>query len=275
MSENGNTAAAPNLFSYVTLINTYVRTGNAYGTQKAEDTLLELYEKFKGGRTDLKPNSQIISAVIDCWQKSGLREAGEKAESLLDWALGRYEEDQDQGMAPNEYAFASTISAWGRSRKFDKALRAREVLNRMIDLYESGRLHARPNTHCFTAVINSCAYCENDEVEKNAALRIAISTYKDLCASEYGPPNEVTFSSLLTALRNLLPVSKERTSAALNVFRSAAKEGLVDNIVVKRLQSLVPKDNLRELFPSDIMSIDGDLRVPTEWKRNVPSSAKR
>lgn len=272
--ECGHAAAGPNLFSYVILINTYGRCSrDPSASQKAENTLFEMYRKYKAGNDDLKPNIQLVTTVIDCWQKSGRRDAGERAEALLDWTLNLYNEKQDEAIRPNEFTFAATISAWGRSRKLGKAARARRILTKMIDLHESGALITCPNTHCYTAVINSCAYCENDVSEKREALRIAIATYKELTASKYGVPSEVTFSTLLTALRNLLPKGKERSSAVQTVFKSAAKDGRVDDLVVRRLQSALTTEELRDLFSStDVVSRNGQIRIsqlPNEWRANI------
>lgn len=130
----------------------------------------------------------------------------------------------------------AVISAWGKSRSIGKSARARRVLNKMIDLHDSGRLDACPNTICYTAVINSCAYCENDDMDKRDALRIAIGTYKDLEKSSHSSPNHVTYSTLLTALRNLLPISPKRSLAIKDVFLSAITNGYVDQTVVQRVK---------------------------------------
>ena len=115
-----------------------------------------MYQDYKKtGDSALKPNTQTISAVIEAWQKSGGRDAGERAEAILDWMTSVYEDEKDETLRPNEYSFSSTISAWSKSRKVGKSIRARKVLDKMIDLHESGVLAASPNTHCYTAVINS------------------------------------------------------------------------------------------------------------------------
>lgn len=268
----GNKRAEPNLFSYVTLINAYARSRDPEAAQKAEDVFFDLYKKYRNGKSELMPNTQILTTVVDCWQKSGRRDCGEKAETLLKWAIKEYEEHCDDALLPNEYTFASAIVAWGKSRKLGKAIHARTLLKLMVDMYESGKLQSSPNTHCFTAVIHGCAYCENDEIEKSNALKIAISTYKALLASKYGEPNQVTFSSLLTALRNLLPACKERSAAVQTVFKSAAKDGRVDDLVVRRLQTSLSTDELRELVSAKAVSSDGQVvmdELPREWTRNV------
>jgi hypothetical protein len=131
---------------------------------------------------------------------------------------------------------SAVIAAWGRSRCIGKSSNARRVLNKMIELHESGHLNARPNTICYTAVINSCAYCVNDVMDKRNALRIAIGTYKDLEKSKYGAPNHVTYANLLNALRNLLPKSPQRSIAVQDIFRSAIKNGCVDLMVIQRVK---------------------------------------
>jgi hypothetical protein len=127
----------------------------------------------------------------------------------------------------------------------------------MIQLHESGRLDARPNTVCYTAVINACAYCENDQLDKRDSLRIAIKTYKDLEKSKYGNPNHVTYATLLSALRNLLPTSPQRTVAVQDVFRSAIRDGFADQNVIQQVKC---KSTLQEKVLALFL-----------WWRNLPS----
>lgn len=60
----------------------------------------------------------------------------------------------------------------------------------------------------------------------------------------------------------------------MQVFNTAAKDGLVDDLVVRRLQSSLTKQELEELFSSNLLE-DGRIileRLPNEWKRNVQGS---
>ena len=169
------------------------------------------------------------------------------------------------------------ISAWAKSRKFGKATRGKSILKKMIEMHESVEISAKPNTHCYTAVINSCAHCENDEFEKRDALRIAIETYKELIDSDYGEPNEVTFSTLITVLRNVLPECQKRSSAIGTIFKKCAEDGHVDDVVVRRLQSTLNSEELHVLL-GDAVSADGRVDItelPTEWRRNVRTSAQK
>jgi hypothetical protein len=121
------------------------------------------------------------------------------------------------------------------------------------------------------------AYCERDAAEKRTSLEIAIFTYKELVKSKYGNPNEVTFATFLTALRNLLPPSKGRSAAVRSVFETAANDGRVNNLVLRRVQSALTSKELHDMFPAAI-SEHGEVqlnKLPNEWRRNVNSSPRR
>ena len=130
--------------------------------------------------------------------------------------------------------FIAVISAWSRARCVGKAVNARRVLNKMISLQELHRLDTTPNAFCYTAVINACAYCVNDESEKQNALRIAINTYKEL--DKNGTPNHVTYINILVALQNLLPPSPQRSTAAKDLFENAKRNGYVSIAAINRMK---------------------------------------
>lgn len=155
---------------------------------------------------------------------------------------------------------------------FGKAARARSVLTKMVDLQKSGGIKARPNAHCYTAVINSCAYSEKDEIEKRAALQIAVETYKELADAEDGRPNQVFFQTIITAIRNLMPPCDKRAAAVATIFRRCAAEGEVAEVVVKRLQTALSNDQLKTLLGEKAVGNDGNIdldQLPAGWRRNI------
>ena len=128
-----------------------------------------------------------------------------------------------------------------------KTFAARGILVRMKQMYETGMISTAPNAHCYTAVINSCAYCINDATEKKTALGIALDTYKELERTpSHGSANHVTYAEVIGALANLLPPSVKRTEAIRSVFKRCQEVGQVDRLVVKRLQSSLTPDELKE-----------------------------
>jgi hypothetical protein len=170
----------------------------------------------------------------------------------------------------------TAIAAWAKTRKFGKAIRARAILSKMVEMHKSGAISAPPNTYCYTAVINSCAYSENEELEKRYALQIAVDTYKELIDSAYGEPNAVTFSTMITALRNLMPASEKRAGGVRTIFRKCADDGQVEELFLRRLQSALNTAQLRELVGDHVISSDGRVDInliPLEWKRNTQANS--
>jgi len=89
----------PSFWTYVTLIHTFAR--QLPDPQKAHDLLLDMYAEHKQ-HPELKPNTKLVTAVMDAWQKSG--QGAEKAEALLNWMIEVGETDRH--LAPNEYSFS-------------------------------------------------------------------------------------------------------------------------------------------------------------------------
>ena len=147
----------------------------------------------------------------------------------------------------------------------------------MVSLHNAGSIQASPNTYCFTSVINACAYCENDALEKRQALKIFVDTYKELTDRSDLRPNHVTFASILNALQTLLPeIDPKRTSAVMTVFKKCSEDGMCDQLVLKRLESLLDEEELRRLVGVDAVTPNGNVdisMIPFEWKRNVKSKA--
>jgi len=135
-------------------------------------------------------------------------------------------------------------------------------------MYEAGNSSARPNVVPYTTVINACAYAVGDEAEKENAMQIATATFNELCASEYGEPNDVTYSDYLVAIRKLLPSDdEEKAKTIASVFQKCCKEGKVSDFVLRRLENASTGQQLSELYQS--VGFDGVSRVPVEWRRNV------
>lgn len=129
----------------------------------------------------------------------------------------------------------------------------------------------------FLFVRRRCAYCEKDENEKRDALQIAILTYKELNESDHAAPNQITFATVLTALRNLMPKSEERDAAVMTVFKNAATAGCVGEFVLRRTQSALEAETIRKKFHNALFD-DGSINIellPSEWRRNVDKSPVR
>ena len=149
----------------------------------------------------------------------------------------------------------------------------------MIDMYEADKSRAKPNAFVYTAVLNSCAYAIGDDAKKADAMNIATTSFNELCNSRYGKPNHVTYAAYLTACRNLLPEGETRAASMTRVFRKCCEDGQVNDLILRRLESALTKEQLRELFQSVGLEDKIELsQLPAEWKQNVherKSSRKR
>jgi hypothetical protein len=168
--------------------------------------------------------------------------------------------------------FITAISAWAKSRKFGKAARAKAILDKMKSLYTSGVIKSPPNIYCYTAVINACAYTERDSIEQRDALLVFVTTYKEMMNEKDIVPNHVTFFTVLTALRTLLPADKKRADAVGTVFKKCIELGMCNQSVTKRLESVLNTKQLKELVGDERVSESGAVNnalLPPEWTKNV------
>ena len=91
-------------------------------------------------------------------------------------------------------------------------------------------------------------------------------------------PNQVTFATVLTALRNLLPADEKRVGAVATVFGKCKEMGMCDLHVTKRLQSVLDTKQLKELVGDEWVNDNGVINIallPKEWTRNVQSRFKK
>ena len=281
MYKSGNKSAAPTFISYVVLVDAIVKSGEENAADKAEKIVRNMYESYRSGKSTIKPNYMIVTTVIDCWNKRSIDDpnAAERAEALLDWLIDIYTElDMDEDFMPNEFSFASTISAWSRSRKFGKAARALSIFNKMVSMREAGTIKAAPNSYCYTSVIASCAYCVNDSLEKRDSLKIFSDIYKRMSNDEYVELSPFMFSTVLLALRNLLEPSEKRAAAAKTVFKKATEKGLCTGSVINRLKSVLNDGDFRDIVGEEAILPNGfvDLQaLPADWTCNAQRENQR
>jgi hypothetical protein len=105
----GDLSVRPNFWTYVTLIHAYAKRGDMVYTLKAQDLVMTMHQQARqeGQRPDVqRPNTQLVSAVLEAWQKTGSSRGAQQAEVLLDWMIAASVQDKDPQLAPNEYSFS-------------------------------------------------------------------------------------------------------------------------------------------------------------------------
>ena len=134
--ETGDYNFQPNAISYNTVIAAYAKDGG----QASE--ALALLKK-------MGPLADVISynAVLLAFARSGLPDAGERAQALL-----------REMQTVNARSYTTVIDAWSRSNSDDKAERAHSLLQEMENEYEKTQdISIRPNCISYSTVINAYA----------------------------------------------------------------------------------------------------------------------
>jgi hypothetical protein len=180
------------------------RTGKSNNASvKAERILQLMKDAVIHGNKAVAPNTYTYTVCMDCWAKSGSRNAGERAETLLMEMEKLHEKEGWSCVAkPNSYSYATAINAWSKSPSKDAPDRAFEILKRFDTIITSSgpasakSLGAVPGIHSYSSCLNAFAQAGNVEgaewVYQMLESRFA-EGYEEL------RPNQVCFTTLIKA----------------------------------------------------------------------------
>eukprot|EP00591_Stephanopyxis_turris_P011872 CAMPEP_0195514572 /NCGR_PEP_ID=MMETSP0794_2-20130614/5911_1 /TAXON_ID=515487 /ORGANISM="Stephanopyxis turris, Strain CCMP 815" /LENGTH=223 /DNA_ID=CAMNT_0040642831 /DNA_START=124 /DNA_END=791 /DNA_ORIENTATION=+ len=120
-----------------------------------------------------------LNSKLKALSQKGGRKAAEEAQSILYQAEENYqnykkriESNDDEGgiipVIPDTISYTTVADAWAKSRERGAVKQVELILQRMQDLYESGKnIEARPNTITYNTLINAWA----KSGERTAAAR--------------------------------------------------------------------------------------------------------
>ncbi len=162
------------------------------------------------------------------------------------------------------------MAAWARSQKKGKAERCHNLFREMVKYYEAGNTQLRPNVVAYNAVMNACAFTNAADVrEQNRAIEIAHLTLKELEASPYGNPDQVTYGTFLKVCANQMPDCSTRRQIVEVLFKKCCKDGQVGSLVLHQLKTMTSEELYQKLLGK---SLDDDVKLedlPHEWWCNV------
>eukprot|EP00934_Nitzschia_sp_Nitz4_P005018 Nitzschia sp. Nitz4//scaffold257_size48314//9743//12325//NITZ4_007086-RA/size48314-processed-gene-0.41-mRNA-1//-1//CDS//3329544439//5008//frame0 len=196
----------------------------------ADQYLKDWINEFHHGRTDISPDVVVVSSVIHAWATSGLVDAPQRAELLLQetmkalpnfvpnefiytsiiaaWAkTGNANKAQSwiesmrtqSNMKPDLHTWNSLLSAWARSSHGVKsAERAEEILLEMQTLYQAGELAEPPNVVSHSIVLNAWARQSKDNSKAAARAQQLLERMK-LSNDDAQKPNRVSFNTVIQA----------------------------------------------------------------------------
>ena len=174
----------PNTISYFTVMSAWVKScsigdmGSA--ALKAEAVLDRMESKLRLTRLPEKeklyryqPNVIAYSSIIDCWSKSGSKDAAVRVKALL-------ERMDANNVKPNVFTYTSCLATYSRSNSEKGAKEATALLARMKEMYlETGDEKLKPTIVSYFTVIDGWAR-SNSEIAGEQA-EILLLELEDRC----------------------------------------------------------------------------------------------
>ena len=152
-TEGGNEDAKRMLSTKLcnTALSAWAKSGDVRANAEATKLLIWMSKTSREeSHSQIKPNTRSFSTVIDCWARSGFKDAADKAEAIL--ALM---EKEGSDALPNTVSFNSVINAHSKSNAMDKAVRAEALVNRMEELYKGGNLDVKPDVWTYQSLLST------------------------------------------------------------------------------------------------------------------------
>lgn len=145
----------PEISSFSITISGFANDGNPDKGTEIIQWMLSSY-KDKASRIPA-PNRPCFNGLLHAWAKSSRKDAGSKAEQVLDWMQQLHESDQ-LDTQPDDISYATCINAWARSPGLESPARAEALLQKMLTQHERGNGDSiKPSLSAFCSVMDAWA----------------------------------------------------------------------------------------------------------------------
>ncbi len=193
----GHEASKPTSATYTSLIKAWT-CEKKFSTRRAEEIVNKLRKEASKQKGAVAPDTSIYNALLNCYAKSGERNAAKRAEEIIQMMLLEYSETGDESIKPNFRTYTTAIDVYSKSQVNGIAEKALGILEQMETLQENDS-HLRPNVYTYAAVIN--CFARSKEADK--AVR-AVSILQQMeeqyrSGNDSARPNIVVYNSVLNA----------------------------------------------------------------------------
>ncbi len=188
--------------------------------------------------------------------------------------------DGEKAVTPDVVCYNAVINAYGWSDYKGKATRCNSILQRMIQVSESGEnFLARPDVITCNSVLNACAFEETStDFEREAIMKIVVETLElfQKQVPKYGYPDHATYAQVLLSISRQMPPGDKRFDMAEATFWQCCRAGHVSVLVVSSLEQALSWPRFATLMGSALKSMEGektsyDLSLfPRSWTRHSP-----
>uniref|UniRef100_A0A7S1ULC3 Pentacotripeptide-repeat region of PRORP domain-containing protein n=1 Tax=Grammatophora oceanica TaxID=210454 RepID=A0A7S1ULC3_9STRA len=264
----------PDVASFNIVITAISRSGRDDAPMQAERVVQMMQE-----RENTKPDTITFNAVLNAWSQSSKKSAPARAQHILEFLI------KHPKLEPDIVTFSTTMNAWARSKDAEKVQKTKELLDRLLTMYEEGDRpkSLKPTSVPFNTLINACGFPNPNatEEERKHFLQIAASTYGRLRNYKGARPDTVTYGNMLKCIGKLLPMGDTRIKLARQIFDQCVSDGLVGYLVWDEMTQTVPFDALEPILPVPLLEgleVGEDIdhsRLPRRWRNNVPLKQDR
>ena len=181
----GRISCKPDAITYKKVMQAWI--GAKINTERAEELLDEMYERYLDGDDDMKPTPWSVKAVVDAWVKTNTLKGMNQAEGLL----SRLQDIEEMQQPSDEVRdiYKNMIFGW---TKMEDPFRAYQYLEEMI---ERG---LAPDAFCFDRIIEASTLA-GGEREFQLTYRV-METMEVLRKEGVYRPNERVYTSFIRAL---------------------------------------------------------------------------
>ena len=145
----------------------------------------------------------------------------QRAEATID-RIDQLYQLGDKDVRPDVVSYNALLNAYGWSNERGKAKKCFEIYKRMLKLYKSKlNIDAKPDIITCNSILNACAFdTPGTDTERAEIIDIVVQTLEDFQSSApaFGFPNSLTYSHVLSAIANHMPMSDQRMDMAKATF---------------------------------------------------------
>lgn len=217
--------------------------------------LYHMLSLAKDGDRGARPDAFSFNSVINAFIYSKIRDAGRRAESVLERGLEYAEEDGGEMLEIK--SFTSILGYYSRQKAMDSPYRARYLLNRLISLYTAGHNHLSPHVSCFINVMES---------------------YAAQCHREAGESSEEILRNMIKLQRNYNATHLEVNTGVMNCVLNSWAEGVGNDEAGTRAELLLDLMEKKSNEGDNSMIPNHrsyNLVIRTWSKSNNPKKAER
>lgn len=186
----------------------------------------------------------------------------------------------NKAVLPDVVCYNAVINAYGWSDFKGKSSKCFALLQRMVELSQSGKnISAKPDVITCNSILNACIYDPVDtESEKEEIMDRVVETLEVFQKEvpKYGFPDHASFSQVLLAMAELMPAGEKRFEMAEATFWQCCKAGHVSVLVISALEKALPYDRFAAVMGSALKSKEGETTAydmssfPRSWTRYAP-----